>query len=248
MIDLPKPVLYAHRGACAHAPENTLAAFQLAFEQGANGIELDAKLSADCHVMVIHDQTVDRTTNGRGKVGELTLAELKTLDAGTKFSPQFAGEPIPTLEEVFAAFGKRLLINVELTNYASVTDALVPKVVELVQRYELHEWVLFSSFHPLNLWRAQRMLPDVPRGFLLLPGKACMLAYRLMGRLLSFDYSHPYYSDVDRNYVDAQRRRNHGVNVWTVDDPDEMRRLAELGIDGIITDDPQLARQALEVT
>ncbi len=248
MIELPKPALFAHRGACAHAPENTLAAFNLASEHGADGIELDAKLSADGHVIVIHDQTVDRTTNGRGKVSELTLAELKALDAGAKFSPQFAGEPIPTLDEVFAALGKRLLINVELTNYASAADALVPKVIELVRRRGLEEWALFSSFHPLNLWRAQRMLPAVPRGFLMLPGKAGTLAYRLIDRLLSLEFSHPYYTDVTQNSVDAQHRRGRGVNVWTVDQPDEMRRLAGLAVDGIITDDPQLARQALEVT
>ncbi len=247
MIQLPKPVLFAHRGSCAHAPENTLAAFDLALRQGAPAIELDAKLSADGHVIVIHDQTVDRTTNGAGDVRALTLAQLKALDAGSKFSPQFAGEPIPTLKEVFDAVGKRLLINVELTNYASPTDALLPKVVELVRECGLEEWVLFSSFHPLNMWRARRLLPAVPRGFLLLPGQARTFAFRLIERLLSPEYVHPYFSDVTRQYVQAQHLQGRGVNVWTVNQPDEMRRLFGCQVDGMISDDPLLAQQVLEV-
>ncbi|NMC78815.1 MAG: glycerophosphodiester phosphodiesterase, partial [Chloroflexi bacterium] len=91
------PMLFAHRGASADAPENTLAAFRLAVDENADGIELDAKLSADGQVVVIHDQSVDRTTDGHGRVGQLTLAQLKELDAGSSFSPGFAGERIPTL-------------------------------------------------------------------------------------------------------------------------------------------------------
>ncbi|HSV86979.1 MAG TPA: glycerophosphodiester phosphodiesterase family protein, partial [Levilinea sp.] len=100
MISSTAPVIYAHRGACAHAPENTLTAFQLALQHGADAIELDAKLSMDGEVVVFHDQTIDRTTSGTGKLAGKTLAELKKLDAGGWFAPQFAGEPIPTLDEV----------------------------------------------------------------------------------------------------------------------------------------------------
>src|SRR5689334_23229806 len=112
---LPRPVIFAHRGASAYAPENTIASFEFAVAQGTDAIELDVKLSADGHVIVHHDPTVDRTTNGKGKVKDLTLAELKTLDAGGFFSENFHGEKIPTLEEVFEAVGKRTFINVELT-------------------------------------------------------------------------------------------------------------------------------------
>ncbi len=247
MIELSKPVLFAHRGASAHAPENTLAAFELAARQGAPAIELDVKLSADGRVVVIHDQTVDRTTNGHGDVRNLTLAELKTLDAGSKFSTQYAGETIPTLAEVFEAVGKRLLINVELTNYASPNDALVSKVAGLVRQSGLEEWVMFSSFHPLSLWRARRLLPSVPRGFLLLEGKAGSWVYRLLDPLLTPEYMHPYLTSVTQEYVRTQHNRGKGVNVWTVNEPDDMRRLFDLGVDGIFTDDPLLARQVLEV-
>ena len=126
-----KPMVSAHRGACKYAPENTIASFDLAVEQGADAIELDAKLSADGKVMVIHDQTVDRTTNGKGKVNQLTHQELKQLDAGSFFDPRFSGERIPTLDEVFESVGRKIFINVELTNYASRHDELVPLVDEL---------------------------------------------------------------------------------------------------------------------
>src|SRR5690242_14424230 len=104
---LPQPVLFAHRGASAHAPENTLAAFELALTQQADGIELDVKLTSDGHVIVHHDATVNRTTNGQGRIKDMTLVGLKKLDAGSSFSEQFRGEKIPTLEEVFEAVGGR---------------------------------------------------------------------------------------------------------------------------------------------
>jgi glycerophosphoryl diester phosphodiesterase len=137
-------MVFAHRGASKYAPENTIAAFQLAVEQCADAIELDAKLSADGKVVVIHDQTVDRTTNGTGRVNKLTLSELKELDAGSFFDRKFAAERIPTLDEVFESVGKRIFINVELTNYASRNDELIPLVVEIVKRHGIHKNVLFS--------------------------------------------------------------------------------------------------------
>ena len=167
---LSKPAIFAHRGSSAHAPENTLAAFELAIRHGADAIELDAKLSADGHVVVIHDQTVDRTTDGTGKVRELTLAQLSELDAGSYFDIAFRREPIPTLEQVFQAVGYGILINVELTNYASPTDPLPEKVAGLVRKFGLEKRVLFSSFNPLALVRIRRILPEVPVGLLALPG------------------------------------------------------------------------------
>src|SRR5512143_222647 len=111
LYELPRPVIFGHRGACAHAPENTLASFQMAFEQGADAIELDAKLSADGKVVVMHDATVDRTTGGHGRVSSLTLAELRELDAGASFSENYRGQKIPTLEEVFESEGQKGIIN-----------------------------------------------------------------------------------------------------------------------------------------
>lgn len=243
---IPSPVIYAHRGASAHAPENTLAAFRLALEHGADGVELDAKLSADGQVVVIHDQAVDRTTGARGTVREMTLAQLKALDAGSSFSSEFAGEPIPTLEEVFVAVGQKTLINVEITNYSSVTDALPDRIADLVIQYKLQERVLFSSFHPLNLLRIRRRLPDAPAAILTQPGSDGRLLRGWFGRLFAREFIHPYFTDVNAETMAVERRAGRRVNAWTINDPEEMLRLFNLRIDGIITDDPRLARRVLE--
>ncbi|MEJ5202837.1 MAG: glycerophosphodiester phosphodiesterase family protein, partial [Anaerolineales bacterium] len=238
---------FAHRGASAHAPENTLAAFKLAVEHGADAIELDAKLSADGEVVVIHDQTVDRTTNGHGTVRKLKLEELKKLDAGLHFGARFSGERIPTLAEVFESIGKDLFINVEFTNYASPGDELVVRVVELVRKYQLEERVLFSSFFAGNLIRAGNLLPEVPRGMLAEEGWSGWLARSVLRRRVAPHAIHPYFTDVTRDLVRKHHHWQRKIFVWTVNEEREMRRLFELGVDGVFTDDPRLARQVLGV-
>lgn len=245
MIPAAVPLVIAHRGACRYAPENTLAAFRLAADQGAPAIELDAKLSADGVVVVIHDATVDRTTNGRGAVSSLSHSRLKSLDAGGFFGPQFAGEPIPTLEEVFDAVGRRLLINVELTNYASPADRLVEKVVELVRSFHLEERVLFSSFQPVNLFTARRLIPEVPRAILALPGRKGWWARSFLMRSIAPQAVNPYFTDVSPAFVERQHASDRKVNVWTVNDPADLERLIACGVDGLITDDPPNAFAAL---
>lgn len=240
-----RPLVIAHRGASRYAPENTLAAFRLAAEQGADAVELDAKLSADGEVVVIHDPTTDRTTGFRGEVRQLSLGQLKSLDAGSFFSTQFKGESIPTLAEVFEAVGERVLINVELTNYTSPGDVLVEKVAALVKKYNLEERVLFSSFHPLNLIRARRLLPQVPTAILALPGRAGWWARAGWMRQVSPWFVHPYFTDTTARYVARQHTHNRRVNVWTVNELEDMLRLVKDGVDGLITDDPPTARQAL---
>ena len=168
---LPRPALFAHRGASQYAPENTLAAFELAIRQKADAIELDAKLTADGHVVVIHDQTADRTTIGTGNVANMELAQIKELDAGIHFDIQFTGEKVPTLREVFFRCAKRIPINIELTNYASIFDNLPEKVVTIVREYGMEGFILFSSFNPIALLKVKKVLPEVPIGLLCLPGK-----------------------------------------------------------------------------
>lgn len=236
-----RPLIYAHRGASAYAPENTLAAFRLAYTQGADGIELDAKLSADGEVMVIHDQTVDRTTRGRGRVNELTLSELKSLEAGAWKNPKFSGEPIPTLAEVFEAVGGKLMINVELTNYDSPQDSLVEKVVDLVKKYHLEESVLFSSFLPSNLITARQILPRVPLGILAHPGAAGRDNRSSHSREIAPEFLHPYFLDVSRRLVKREKAAGRLINVWTVNLALVMHKMILDGVEGIITDDPPLA-------
>jgi glycerophosphoryl diester phosphodiesterase len=235
-----KPLIFAHRGACSYAPENTLAAFHLALEQGADGIELDAKLSKDGVVVAIHDKTVDRTTDGSGKVSELTFSELQNLDAGIQFAPRFSRERIPSLEQVLDTLGTKLLINIELTSYASPGDALPEKVAELVKKAGAERNTIFSSFHPSILGRIRKLMPDVPAG--LLTGEGWLQwGNSFLGRRVSPELIHPYFTKATRDFIERAHLDHRKVNTWTVDDPREIIRLVEDGVDGIITDDPLLA-------
>jgi glycerophosphoryl diester phosphodiesterase len=243
LSSLPQPMIFAHRGASAHAPENTLAAFELALAQLADAIELDVKLSADGQIVVIHDPVVDRTTGSHGRVKDLPLRELRALDAGSFFSEKFQGEKIPTLEEVFESVGKRTFINVELTNYNTPRDQLVETVCGLVKKCGLEKHVMFSSFFASNLRKAHSYLPEVPRGLLAFDGLLGAWA-----RSFGFDFGkyqalHPYLRDVTPQQVQRVHRLKRRIHVWTVNTAEDMRRLFRWGVDAIFTDDPQLAVQ-----
>jgi glycerophosphoryl diester phosphodiesterase len=240
---LPRPTIFAHRGASAGAPENTLAAFELALVQGADGIELDVKLSADGHAVVIHDATVDRTTNGHGGVRNMSLRELRSLDAGGFFAEKYRGEKVPTLEEVFEALGKRMFINVELTNYKTPADQLVESVCMLVKKFGLQKQVLFSSFLASNLSKARGLLPDVPRGLLALNGFLGAWARSFGFTFGRYQALHPHLKDVTPQQVQRVHRLKRRVHVWTVNTAEDMSRLFDWGVDAIFTDDPQLAVQ-----
>lgn len=238
--------MIAHRGASRIAPENTLSAFRLAADMGADGIELDARLSADGAVVVLHDLTLDRTTNGTGNVSERSLTELKSLDAGAKFGAAFAAERIPILDEVFEEVGRRLLINVELKDYEKVFDRpLVEAVVRIVRHHGLERRVLLSSFVPFGLRMARRLAPEIPRALLLWAGEKEWMQFAVR-RLTPFEAYHPHEPMTDRHTIAAEHARGRRVNVWTVNDADRMRELLLLGADGLITDAPDMARQAVQ--
>lgn len=238
---LPQPVIFAHRGASAYAPENTLAAFALAIAQGADAIELDAKLSADGHAIVFHDLTVDRTTGAKGRVQDLSLAQLRALDAGSRFSPKFHGEKIPLLEEVFESFGKRTFINVELSNHDTPDDHLVETVCMLVKKFNLQKRILFSSFHPRSLAKAQALLPDVPRGLLANDGFRALWVRSFIFYFGNYQALHPHLWTTSPQQVQRVHRLGRRVHVFTVNEEAHIRKFFRWGVDGIFTDDPPLA-------
>jgi glycerophosphoryl diester phosphodiesterase len=242
---LPRPAIIAHRGASAYAPENTLAAFKLALEQGADAVELDAKLSSDGQVAVIHDQTVNRTTPAAGKVRDHRMADLHKLDAGSHFDVAFMGEPVPSLEEVFKAVGQLTYINVELTNYGSTRDSLPEKVAALVKQYKLSQRVIFSSFSVSNLIRIRRLLPEAPVGLLVEKGWRGAMVRLTLGRTVNYQSYHPEKSDVTPKLVQANHKRGRKVFVYTVNDEKDIQRAFEMDVDGIFTDDPPLAKSVL---
>ncbi len=243
LTSLPQPVIFAHRGASAHAPENTLAAFELALAQKADAIELDVKLSADGRAVVIHDSTVDRTTGSHGRVKDLSFQQLRSLDAGSFFSEKYRGEKIPLLDDVFEAVGKRTFINVELTNYTTPRDSLVETVCMLIKKFGLQKRVLFSSFFASNLSKARAYLPEVPRGLLAFNGFLGAWARSFGFNFGKYQALHPYVEDVSSQQVQRVHRLNRRIHVWTVNTAEDMRRLFHWGVDAIFTDDPALAVQ-----
>jgi glycerophosphoryl diester phosphodiesterase len=234
-----QPLVFGHRGASASAPMNTLPAFELAAAQGAHGIELDVHRSRDGHLVIIHDFTVDATTSGRGRVGEMSLHELKSLDAGSWFGPAFAGVQIPTLDEVFEVVGRRVLVNVELKTACAESSGLEEAVAACIARHQMHQRVLVSSFNPRALARFRAVLPDVPLGYLSegasmpLPDEAAYEAY------------HPRHDLLTPRLVELCRQRRQILNVWTINDPARASDLQKLGVHGIITDAPDAIRDAL---
>lgn len=233
------PLVYGHRGAKAYAPMNTLPAFELAVAQGAHAIELDVQRSRDGYPVIMHDFTVDTTTNGHGRVSELTLSELKALDAGAWFASAFAGVQIPTLDEVFESVGHRVFVNVEIKAATLYTDGVEEVVANCIKRHQMQQRVLISSFNPHTLARFRACLPDVPIGYLYegtattVPADAIYEAY------------HPCHTLISHRLVADCRQRQQLINVWTVNDPARALELCALGVDGIITDKPDTILQVI---
>jgi glycerophosphoryl diester phosphodiesterase len=239
------PLVIAHRGASAVAPENTLAAFERAMELGAEAVELDAKLTSDGQVVCFHDRTLLRTTGAAGTPGGRSLRELRSLEAGAWKGEAFRGAGIPTLSETLEAVGRRVLVNIELTDYWADQRQLVAAAVATVRRHDLERRVLFSSFQSQALVAAQTMAPAIPRAHLVGP---TWLAYRdrLSIRRAVVQAEHPHESLVRPEGIASHHRAGKRVHAYAVDDPGSMSRLWGWGVDGLITDLPDVARQLRE--
>ncbi len=222
--------VWAHRGAAVDAPENTLVAFAAAEAAGADGIELDVHLSRDGVLVVIHDEWVERTTDGRGRVAELRLAELRRLDAGSWFSPRFSGEPIPVLDEVLDWAGDRLRLNIEIKE-AAAGGALL----DLLPHYPRAQ-VLVSSFDHRLLAELRRRDARLPLGFLFEDDSWRRVLRRAL--VCGAESLHPREDCVSRPLVAACKDHGLALYPWTVDDPGRIRALRRLQVDGLFTNDP----------
>lgn len=236
-------LVFGHRGAKAYAPQNTLPAFALALAQGAHGVELDVQLSRDGALVVFHDAEVDALTNGTGRVQTMTLAELKALDAGARFDPRFSGVAMPTLDEVFAEFGTRLLYNVEIKSLPNDgQDGIEQKVAQTIARFGLEAHALVSSFNPHALLRFRTLMPQVALGVLHEP--AYFDPFAVLGDM-SYEAYHPHHDVVDAAMIARETAAGRVVNVWTLNDAARAQQLKAWGVHGIITDTPDVVLQAL---
>lgn len=225
-------LVIAHRGASAAAPENTLAAFTLAAEQGADGIELDVRRTQDDRLVVIHDETLDRTSDGHGAIAEMTAGAVRRADAGKWFDPTFTGERIPLLAEALDAARGRLLVDVELKE--ADLDELV---IAAVREAGMDEAVLLTSFHAPALRAAAAQ--NLPVGLLFEHGD--------VDQALAIDaaVALPKVDLLSADLVAACRRRGVRVIPWTARTEAQVRHAVDLGVDGIIADDPLLVRRVI---
>ncbi len=237
--------IYGHRGAKKYAPENTLPAFKKALQLSADGFELDTMLSKDRLPVVIHDRSLSRTSSGTGMVDRKTVEELKKLDAGIWFSDAFRGTRIPLLEEVLAEFGNKTLINIELKNIHAPFDALPIKVGELIKEYGLVQQILISSFIPFNLYRIRKVIPGVRVALLAAPDLLGKMFNSQLFYGFSPEFIHPHFSVCNKKFVIKQHAMGRKVNAWTVNDINVYKKMVKNGVDGIITDDPAIAKMQM---
>lgn len=237
-----KTLIYAHRGASGHAPENTMAAFKLAIEEGADGIELDVQMSADGKLVVIHDETLERTTSGQGLVSKHTYDQLRALDASFTFA-HCRGETIPLLSQVLELLQPAgLELNIELKNGLLPYDGLEREVVRLVREYAMERQVVLSSFNHYSVAHLARYAPDMETAILYEAGlyRPWEYAAHVGARGL-----HPYFYAAPPEIVRASQQAGLKIRPWTVNREEDFRRLALSGVDAIITDYPKRMRALL---
>ncbi|MBX3013278.1 MAG: hypothetical protein KF832_17295 [Caldilineaceae bacterium] len=237
--------IFAHRGAKAVAPENTLPAFQCALAMGVAGIELDVHCSKDGKLVVIHDESLTRTTNGQGNVGDYTAAQLAKLDAGSYFDPAFAGVGVPTLDEVFDLVGNRCQVNVEVKSHDPNGGDQVEPLIDLITDRQLADQVIVSSFNPISLIKLRALAPQIKLGLLYYLPLPTFLRDAWFTPILNPEALHPVHSLVTAELIAWAAARGRAVNTWTVNDVAEAQRLAALGVDVIMSDVPDLLLAAL---
>ncbi|WP_255570293.1 glycerophosphodiester phosphodiesterase family protein [Cohnella sp. CFH 77786] len=230
----------AHRGASGYAPENTIAAFDKAVEMKADFIELDVQLSKDGELAIIHDTTVDRTTDGTGAVKDLTFEQLRSLDAGTWFSPAYAGERIPTLGEVLDRYRGKIGILIEIKApwlYPGIERKVADELVKRQMDVPNNGKIMIQSFDHGSVQRFHAILPDIPVGVLTyLPEQ--LTEAKLREYAAYADYVNPSLNLVTEQLVDQVHSLGMEIHAWTVRNAALVEPLIESGVDGIITDYP----------
>lgn len=236
---------YAHRGASGYYPENTMMAFEEAVNMGCTGIETDVHMTKDGELVLIHDEMVDRTTNGSGYVKDYSLKEIKRLDAGSVKGQQFKGVTIPTLEELLEFLrGKEILLNIELKTDVIWYSGIEEKVLDIVNKYDLKDKVIVSSFNHYSVHKCKEICKDIKIGLLYMEG---IFEPHLYAKTVGAQAIHPYFPAIDNKAViDRVRQSGIMVNTWTINEEKDLRRFLEFGVDGIITNYPDKLNQIMK--
>jgi glycerophosphoryl diester phosphodiesterase len=232
-----RPLLrFAHRGASALAPENTLAAFEEAWRLGCEWVETDLRLTADDVPILLHDETLERTTGAAGPAGRMTLEAIRRLDAGSWFGARFRGERIPTLDEALEWSRDRCCLNLEVKE-KNRTARLVEAVAGRIREHRALDRVLCSSFRPDDLRRLRGAMPRAGLGWLV---SKTTQGLRRLDAEVDLAALHPKDSLATRRLLRRCGRMGLAAHVWVVNRPDRLRELEELGADGVMTDDPRI--------
>lgn len=237
--------VYAHRGYSGRFPENTMLAFKEAAKTGCYGIELDVQLTKDGQLVVIHDERIDRTTDGTGYVRDYTLEELRRFNAAASWNGKFGFQPIPTFEEYCQwAAGEKLVTNIELKTGVYYYEGIEEKTLEMVRKYGLTDRVLFSSFLHSSITILRKLAPEIKCGALVEndglgnPGYYC--------EKMDFQCFHPGWMCLPKEDVDSCKAHGIELNVWTVNDMDVLERLVEWEVDGLISNFPAVCMSYVE--
>ncbi len=228
-----RPLLFGHRGISAHAPENTLAAFALAVEQGIPGVELDVQRCRSGELVVAHDFSLERVTGEDLVIERTDYGAIHRLDAGSWFHPRYSDQRIPRLRDVFDLCGDRLYFDIEIKHGYTRRTELETRLLNLIYSYGLKERCIISSFNPFAVRFIKELDATIPTAIIYSRDKEVpRLLRRGHGRLIGRTaVLKPHYSLV-------RRRSRRFVVPWTVNDPAEAKRLVELGVRGLISDDP----------
>jgi glycerophosphoryl diester phosphodiesterase len=232
-------IIFGHRGAPLEAPENTLPAFREAVLKGVGGIELDVHLTKDEKIVVTHDHELGRTCNGKGIIKDMYLSDLRMLDFGSWFSEVFKGEKIPLLEEVIEfLYCSNLILNIEIkAEPGKYNENIEKKLAGIIRKYDISERTIISSFNHLSLKKIKGFDKGI-RTAPLFVAKIIELAKYV--KELGAYAVHPYYGTIDQELIIECKANGIKVNAWTVDKREDVKRLAEAGVDGIITNCPGL--------
>ncbi|NFD77234.1 glycerophosphodiester phosphodiesterase [Clostridium botulinum] len=232
------PLNIAHRGASSLAPENTLESFKKAIELRCDGIELDVHMTRDNQLVVIHDEFLDRTTNGIGSVRNLTLNEIKRLDAGSYFSNKFKEAKIPTLKEVLDLIvPSNILLDVEIKQWKPEIER---NVITMIQNYKYEKRTIITSFNPMSVLKCKQICKDIKTGLLAFSLKTNPLDIK---KKLKIDYlvmDANYVKLLSQNNIDIFKKNNLKILTFTVDKKEDMAYMIKHKVDGIITNKPQL--------
>ena len=236
---LSYPLIIAHRGDVTNAPENTLPAFEKAIYSGADGIELDVRLTKDDRLVVFHDRLLGRTAAGSGPVNHYTQDEIRGLDVGSWFAPKFKGTQVPTLDEVFESLPKDFLINVEMKTIMKGMRFIAHKVAEAVRRHARWNSTLVASFNPISLWELRKIEPRIIRGYIWSRRHPFPIRSRCFTPLVQANWYDPANDSYNPKLHQKFHSRGARVMVWDLDFDQDLERMVAARVDAAVTDSLQ---------